>query len=225
MSDPASASSSDRTGRIVAWVIEHRRSLAVAVVVVGVVLWWWWPSLARDPARTDVVVVGDGQLADARDPIERRLRQRGLSVESVDGAPSWCSAIDAARAAIERLDPDVVVLSVRGDDPDCPEMAAGGAAWEDLAGRLSPAELVLVVQPGPQGLGQPTAVQDVVRSGTEWIVADPTPLLGTEGAADLTCQWWDDCTPAGTVTVREGSGALTTAGGERVARVIAAVVP
>lgn len=188
---------------------------AAAVIAV---LWWWWPTLARDPERTDVLVVGDGQLAQARDPIERRLRERGLSVAWRDAGGTWCEAVEVATAARAELEPDVVVLSVRDDASACAELVE--------LHKAALGELVLVIQPGPPGEGQPVEVQQRLRAITAGaVLADPTNLLGTEGARRLPCQWWDDCEPDGTVSVRDDSGSLTPAGGERVARVIAAVVP
>lgn len=165
-----------------------------------------------------MVIVADGQVAEARDQVERRLRERGLSVAWRDAGGSWCFGAGVALAARAKLDADVVVLSVRDDPTPCHDLSS-----------LVPSEggaLVLVVQPGPPGVGQPADVQDRLRSQADgWILADPTPLLGTEGAPELPCEWWDDCRPDGTVVVRDDSGALTAAGGERMARVIAAVVP
>jgi hypothetical protein len=41
----------------------------------------------------------------------------------------------------------------------------------------------------------------------------------------MPCQWWDICTPDGTIAVRTANGDLTAEGGDRVARMIVAELP
>jgi hypothetical protein len=193
--------------------------------VMVVVLWWWWPHLARDPERIDVVVVADGQVHEASDPLERRIRESGRSVRTLTQPMSWCEAVDAVASAVEELSPSSVVVSVRAIDPSCDGFdAADGDGWEALRRAAVPARLVVIVQPGPVPLGQTPEVLATLRSGDGWIVSDPTELLGEAGEERLPCQWWDDCEADGAIAIRD-SGRLTTAGGERVARVTAAVLP
>lgn len=206
--------------------LRNRRALLVAIVAcAALALWWWWPYLVRDPERVDVVVLGDGQVAEARDPLERRIRETGRSVRTLAAPVTWCDAVAQVVAETPAWSPSVVVVSVRAADPACSGFAsAGDDGWRRLVEAARPARVVLVVQPGPVPAGQPREVVEALRLGGGWIVADPTELLGEEGEARLPCQWWDDCEGDGTVQVRDG-GRLTPAGGERLARVVAAVLP
>ena len=100
---------------------EHRRvtvagvpvraafSVAMAVVVVG--LWWLWPTLTGADDDVNVLVVGDGMLADARRSIEQRVREAGLSIEWYE-ASDWC---DDDRPAGGRVIDDTEPATCRGD--------------------------------------------------------------------------------------------------------------
>ena len=56
---------------------------AGAVVVLVVVVAYVWPTVGRSSSRVDVVVAGDGLVHDGQQVLERRLRERGLSVTSM----------------------------------------------------------------------------------------------------------------------------------------------
>jgi hypothetical protein len=162
----------------------------------------------------DVLVIGDGDLAVAREQVDRRLRERGVSVVQAIDATSWCDAADHLPVLIVESDPTSVVISLRANG-DCPNgvIAAVSAIGERRA--------VLVVQPGVGR--QDDAVRTLIAEQAEAniVVADPSRLLGGDEAPTVaTCQWWDDCAPDGTVQIRYDSGALTPAGAERLARVI-----
>jgi hypothetical protein len=216
-----------RSGVIVAVV----STVAVAVAVV----WWWWPNFRPGTTEADlrsgsadVVVVADGQVAEAADEVARRIREYGRSVVDAGGASSWCDAERVLPSLVERHRPGVVVVSIRDETSDCDDFAKPETpGWARLAGAVAPARLIVVVQPGPPGIGQPgvtRAALYALGASSSVILADPTPLLGEEAQERLPCQWWDDCAADGLVTVRV-AGLLTTAGGERFARTIAAVLP
>lgn len=190
---------------------------ALAVVVGG---WWLWPTLSGHDAVNDVLVVGDGDLATAKVPVERRLRERGLAVVDDLSAASWCEAATLLPDLIARFRPETVVVSFRANG-DC----ADGVGE---VRRLVPGarHLVLVVQPGPGRMDE--AVRNAIgAAAAEGVsVADATALLGgDEMPPAVGCAWWDDCGPDGAIAVRDDTGELTEAGGERIARVLAGVVP
>ena len=87
------------------------------------------------------------------------------------------------------------------------------------------ARLIAMLQPGRTSAA---ARADAVAARVE--LADASVLLG-ERSFDvapperMACQWWDDCDPDGQVAVRDDTGALTYAGGERLARTLAGVLP
>ena len=97
--------------------------------------------------------------------------------------------------------------------------------WDEARDAVDGARLIALVQPG---VTDPAAREAIVAAGVETV--DATALLG-DGASDepaptqQPCQWWDDCAPDGIVEVRDGEGALTAAGAERLARRLAGALP
>ncbi len=178
--------------------------LASAAVVAG--LWWLWPTLRGADDDIDVLVVGDGILAEARRSIELRVREEGLSVEWHE-ATGLCDDIHALATLVEATDPGRVVVALT-DGHACPEAAATALR--------STERLVVVAGGGPD----PTAL---AAAGFETV--DPTRLIGAPGGSTvLPCEWWEQlCGPEG-ATVREADGTLTEAGGERLARMLVAAL-
>jgi hypothetical protein len=191
------------------------RLIAVGAVAVVLGVWWAYPSAARERSRLDVVIVGDGQVGEAAEPLVRRVRELGMSAELV--VADACAALATVGDLVADRDPSVVVLSPSAAD------GCGTPYW--TAAEVDGARLIAMVQPGRTTA---TARADAVAAGVE--VADATVLLG-ERSFDvppperMACQWWDDCEPDGQVAVRDGSGALTGAGGERLARSLAGMLP
>lgn len=193
------------------------RLIAVGAVAVVVGAWWVYPSAAREPSRLDVVIVGDGQVSEAAEPLTRRVRELGMSVELL--TTDACAALGEVGALVADRDPSIVVLS-----PSAPD-GCGPTYWIDAEAAAGQARLIAMIQPG---LTAATARADLAAAGTE--VADATALLGERSfdvapPARLACQWWDACEADGHVAVRDGSGALTAAGGERLARTLAGMLP
>ena len=176
---------------------------AIAVVVIGA--WWLWPTLTGADDDVNVLVVADGALADARRPIEQRVREAGLSIEWYE-ASDWCDDAGRLASVIEDTEPGQVVMMF-DDGPECAETAATAIAGTH-------AVAVLVPGAGPDRTTLTEAGFDTI---------DPTRLIGAPGAAvTLPCEWWEElCAPGGTV-VRDSDGRLTEAGGERLARVLVA---
>ena len=81
---------------------------AVATVVVAV--WWLWPTITGADDDLDVLVVADGMLADARRPIEQRIREAGLSIEWYE-ASDWCDDVGRLADVIDEMEPGRVVLA------------------------------------------------------------------------------------------------------------------
>lgn len=189
-----------------------RRSVVIGVVIALLFgLWWWWPSLTRDFDRVDVVVVGTGEVRQADEPIQRRIREEGMSVEMVDVDP--CSDADAVIAAVEEYAPTVVVVSP--SRTACDDWGALVEAVRDATGNTT---VIALAQSG-----SPELVDGARAAGA--VVADPSRLLGGADSARVGCLWWDDCEPDGQVTVRDADGRLTDAGEQRVARVLVGVIP
>jgi hypothetical protein len=185
--------------------------VSVLAVVVGL-LWWQWPTIAGHDARTDVVLLTDGFLTSTELPVTNRIHEDGRSLRWEVGATSWCEAAGAVARAVDQFDPAALVLSfadATGCDP---------TALTDAVRAANGHSVVIVAQPGRSGI---EAVAD--RAGAT--VIDPTRYIGDQlTAISLPCQWWDVCTE-GTIAVRAPGGELTTAGVDRVARMIVAELP
>ena len=76
--------------------------------MVGV--WWLWPTLTGADDDVDVLVVGDGMLAEARRSIELRVREEGLSVEWYE-ASDWCDDIGTLASVVDDTEPARVVVA------------------------------------------------------------------------------------------------------------------
>ena len=196
--------------------------LWAALAVVAVVGWWWWPStVGRGPAN-DVLVLGNGDLTDQSTPVIRRLRERGLSVvadaTSAATITTWCDAADRLPALLDEFEPAAVVVSYQLD-------GGCGDGPERVVAAVGDRRAVLVVQPGA-GRQEESVRQAInVLAADNIAVADPSLLLGgDEMPTFVGCQWWDDCLADGSVEIRDVDGALTVAGGERVARVLVSVI-
>lgn len=176
----------------------------LAVVVAGV--WWLWPTLTGADDDVDVLVVGDGMLADARRSIELRVREEGFNVEWHE-AVGLCDDIGALEALIETTDPGRVVVALT-DGPACPEAASTAMS--------SPDRLVVVAGGGADPAALDAAGYDIV---------DATRLIGAPGGqVTMPCEWWEQPCPPEGIVVRDADGSLTEAGGGRLARVLAAAL-
>lgn len=187
------------------------RPVVVVLLVIAAGVWWWWPSLARDPGRLDVLVVGDGEVSESAQAIGRRIREEGMSVTIVPFDP--CS--DPARLETEVLDrsPAVVVVSSRRRCDDWITVIDAGRRGDDR-------RVIALAQSGRLDATARAVLDDLGVT-----LADPERLLGPADAMRAGCLWWDDCDPDGTVAVRRGNGSLTPAGAERVARVLTGNIP
>ncbi len=147
-----------------------RRSVVIGVVAALVFgLWWWWPSLTRDFDRVDVVVVGTGEVRQADEPIQRRIREEGMSVEMIDVDP--CRDPAAAVAGVEEFAPTVVVLSP----------SAGTCDWESLVSDVRAATDDVSVIALAQ-TSAPDLVAGAPAAEPSWPIrrvcsAGPTPLV------------------------------------------------
>ena len=112
---------------------------AIAAVVVGV--WWLWPSLTGADDDVDVLVVADGMLADARRPIEQRVREAGLSIEWYE-ASDWCDDVGRLASVIDDTEPERVVVTFDDGTPstgnECAEAAAAAFGDTDTVAILEP---------------------------------------------------------------------------------------
>lgn len=185
-------------------------ALAFGVALLAAALWWWWPSLARDPDRLDVLVVGDGEVTEASEPIARRIREEGMSVEVVALDP--CANPSVVADAMGDRSPAVVVLSPSVPCADWPALVE--------APRDDDRQVIALVQPGTVTADDVAALDDLDVG-----IADPSRLVPSEPGARVACLWWDDCEADGLVVVRSPDGRLTSAGAERVARVLTGTIP
>ena len=174
----------------------------LAAVVAGV--WGLWPTLTGADDDVDVLVVGDGMLADARRSIELRVREEGFTVEWRE-ATGLCDDIGALAALIETTHPGHLVVALT-DGPACPEAAATAMRGAE--------RLVVVTGGGPDPDAIDAAGFDIV---------DATRLIGAPGGqVTMPCEWWEQPCPPEGIVVRDADGSLTEAGGGRLARVLAA---
>jgi hypothetical protein len=145
-------------------------------------------------------------LADARRSIELRIREEGFTVEWRE-ATGLCDDIGALATLIEATDPGRVVVAL-DDRPACPEAA--------ITAMRGAERLVVVAGGGPDPASLAEAGFDIV---------DPTRLLGAPGGpVTMPCEWWEQPCPSEGTVVRGADGGLTEAGGERLARVLAAAL-
>jgi hypothetical protein len=179
--------------------------VAVAVVVGG--LWWLWPTVTDSDDDVDVLVVGDGMLAEARRSIELRIREEGFSLDWFESS-DWCDGIDMLARLVDDTEPARVVVAFDGATP-CIDAAAGA---------IGSADGVAVVVPG-------AGAEPATVAAAGFRTVDPTDLIGAPDAAvTLPCEWWEKpCAPSGAM-VRDADGRLTEPGGERLARVLAAAL-
>jgi hypothetical protein len=192
----------------------RRRWLGGAIVAAVVLGWWWWPSIVDEGPTNDVLIVADGDLIESATPVGRRIRERGFSVVEEHSLTSWCEAAAALPDLIESINPSTVIISFRTAG-DCPNSV------EQSIAAIGERRAVLVIQPGAGRQEQALGAAIGSARDQNVLVADPSAFLGdVEMPSDVGCLWWDDCSPDGSVEIRDASGALTPAGGERVARVI-----
>jgi hypothetical protein len=179
--------------------------LTIAAAVAG--MWWLWPAVSGSARDVDVLVVGDGVLAEARRSIELRIREEGLSVDWFE-SDDWCDEIDALATVVDDTEPARVVVAFDGQTA-CIDAAAAAITGTDGVA-------VVVAGAGPD----PSTV-----AAAGFRTVDPTRLIGApDGTVTLPCEWWEQsCAPPGT-TVRDVAGVLTETGGERLARVLAATL-
>jgi hypothetical protein len=194
-----------------------------------------------------VAIVGDSLVEQSRDQFIAHTDDLGLTVETAafgGSAPcDWMDTFESYAAA----PPDVLVISFAGNDntpcvnpdggpPRDPQTIADAYA-ADMPGIVDlfrgTGTEVYVVQPPPVGApaSEPAAIairavyRDLAESRPEITLVDPAPLLGPDGSfhRTLPCEPWEEtaCEADGTVAVRNEDGIhLTSAGGERYARVL-----
>ena len=167
-----------------------------AVLLVGAITWWWPAARGAD---TDVVVIGDRAVDQARDELLRRLRQEGMVADVV-----IMDAADCAGAESRIKDGVTVVLSF-SDWSACPSSL-----------RVS----LLVQQPmGPEPAG--AGADDGVRAAAPMFHRGDRvdcQWWDTPGAGESR-PGLGQCESDGQVTVI-ADGVLTPAGRERFARLV-----
>jgi hypothetical protein len=180
---------------------------AVLWVLVAVVagLWWLWPTLIGADDDVDVLVFGDGMLADARRSIELRVREAGFTVEWHE-ATDLCDDMGVLTTLIE-TNPGHVVVAL-DDRPACAEAV--------ITAKRGIERLAVVAGGGRDPAALETA---------GFAVVDATRLIGAPGGqVTMPCEWWEQSCPPEGIVVRNADGSLTEAGGGRLARVLAAAL-
>lgn len=182
--------------------------MVLVAMSLAVVLAWWWPGLTGRGARSEVTVIGTGEISDAREVLSRRIREVGLSVQWVESVTTWCDV----SALLDEGDTGVLVLA-----PDELESCTAGGKIVDAANISSrqARRLVLVA------LEPSSTVASLEERGGRRVVVER--LIG-DVDEPMPCVWWDECPSSGTVVTRTKIG-LTDAGRQRLARMIAALVP
>ncbi|MGA0879125.1 MAG: hypothetical protein ACO3SP_08415 [Ilumatobacteraceae bacterium] len=181
--------------------------LLLASVCLVAVLAWWWPGLTGQGARSEVTIIGTGEIAEAREVVSRRIREAGLSVRWEDSVTTWCEAselLEARETGVVVMAPDDLrPCTAKGEPFD-----VGSIASRHLR------RLVLV------GLDPTSIVEDLEGAGARRVVTER--LIGAVDES-MPCLWWDDCPTSATVVTRTDGG-LTDAGRQRLARLITARV-
>jgi hypothetical protein len=185
--------------------------MAIAVLVFFVVGAWWWPGLTGQDGQLDVLIVSSSSESGAREVIDRRLREEGLTTAWHPSEISGCtfpSPID---------DSQVLVILLPG-----PDVCSVGRMSEILSRQsfaFSDRRVVAVV---PWSHWSLTESEMTSLRNERMRVVDPRSLIGRDGESQP-CLWWDDCPLTGSVTTIENS-TLTVAGHQRIARSIVAGV-
>lgn len=174
--------------------------------------------------RSDVVLVGDGELVRGADVVARRLREEGFSVAEPLAAEGWCAIVDAMSQVQARS--AVVVYSA--PEPAAPNADGCGDGPRIAASIMAAVDVEVIVVGGVADgdLGEVTA--SLAEEGARLVDVSPM-LVSVDGAA--ACEWWDDCIVtddaitggSAYVIVRDDEG-LTVAGHQRMARMIVAAV-
>jgi len=194
-------------------LISSPLKIVTIVAAVAALVWWQWPTVDGQDSRTDVVLLTDGFMTSAEQPVTYRIHEDGRSLLWQAGATSWCDAAEAVRKVEHEVDPAAIVLSF-GSASGCDATAVADAV------KAADGHTVLVVtQPGGSGV---ESVADTAGA----TVIDPTTYIGDQPVAtSMPCQWWDTCTADGTVPVRAANGSLTPEGADRVGRLIVDRLP
>lgn len=188
---------------------------AVAIAAVGAV----WMLLPAMQERGGVAVIADREGAVPAPDTVSQLRQSGRAADVLAISDDPCLPFESADFDAVGRATDFVVISL-ADVAQCTDEPIVQAVDVVRAADLTP---VVVRFPG-------TEVGDV-----DAIVVDTEVLLGPPGEIERPCEWWDRVDPFGAeqefacsdndmVVVRFADGGLTTAGTQRVARMVAAAI-
>jgi hypothetical protein len=180
-----------------------------AAAVIGILLVvWWWPGLTGQDQQTDVVIVSSSTFVDAREFIDRRLREEGFTTEWSPSKGDLCSfeLPDSKSSAVLvfELNTSLACDAVLVED-----------SLIDLRSAWSSRPIIAVLN-----WDAPNPSESLIRTlrSLNMTLVDPRGLIGSDGDVQ-NCFWWDDCPPDGRVmTIRNGR--LTAAGMQRMARSI-----
>ena len=177
-----------------------------AVLGVMAATWYLWPATGDGPSG--VVALGSARFADAEVPLAEEIRDRGREFAGMTEIESWCDAAALLRQSDVADGVGTVAFA----------LGAVGTCDVDPIAELSR----ILSDRGLRGLhvdlpgGSPaTAEFETVRT---------VELLGEDDVLEMPCEWWNDCPPSGTVTVRSAPGVLDEEGRLRIARMVAAAV-
>jgi hypothetical protein len=198
------------------WLAAHKVPVAaVAVVSLGAV----WMLLPAIDERGGVVIVADRDGAVAVDDMVSQLRQNGRATDVLTVVDDSCVAVEAADLDGVGGATGLVVIAV-AEPGECDDDPVRRSVEVVNDAGLTP---VVVRFPGVD-IGEVDAM-----------VVDTEVLLGPPGDIERPCEWWDRVDPFGaeqefacsgddTVVVRFADGGLTSAGTQRVARMVAAAI-
>lgn len=183
-------------------------SLALVSACLVIVLAWWWPGLTGRGERSEVTIIGTGEISKAREVVSRRIREAGLSVTWVESVTTWCEA----SSLLEETSSPTVVLA---PDDLLPCTVAGETVDAvSISSRQVRRLVVMALDPS-------SWAENLESRGARRVVTER--LIGGVDE-ELPCVWWDECPSSGTVMTRTDDG-LTEAGQQRLARSIAARLP
>jgi hypothetical protein len=185
--------------------------------VVAVLVWLVWPAV---DGGGDVVIVGDAAASPTFAPTVTQVRDNGRQATVAATVADACELPDRLAEVAVDDGVDYVVIAV-ADTGDCGDVVTSTVT----VARQRGLEPVVVRFPGV----------DTGVDPAEVALVDTERLLGSPGTLEVGCEWWDRvdpfladgplaCSPDDLVVVRSGDGSLTTAGFDRIARMVAASI-
>lgn len=178
---------------------------AVLAILLG---FWWWPGLTGEDRQTDIGILAPVELRPAREVVERRLREEGLTTAWEEYSDTECDLGLPGFGSVEVLVIALPSLSICEDSALLDELRG-------IEGEFDGRPIAVVLPWWEPSI--PSSFLDGL-SALDLRIVDARSMIGSEGDQQE-CFWWDDC-PAGGRIQTVVDGRLTRAGQQRLARAI-----